>query len=260
MAETFDINSLLSNEELQRMAMRPFSPSFYRQEDLNQVTHGANDFTLRFHFYTGRVPTPAEFYYGMYFDKKGQSHSDVGLSMPARYCGYMSLITSGKSDSSYGSVGPHAKMSGMQHPAGKEPASHRDDFTAVPVNAQADLSWLTDISFSVSNEYTLSSGELNALKGYVTAGKWVGEQAPTFFFLTKNHNAPVFTQCNVKTPDANINAGVVSYLNTSYIERRPLAMGTVGGFGSGATLELSKGYDFSGVISPISLRAQCQIT
>lgn len=258
MAETFDINTLLPPAELQRIAMRPFSPSFYKEG--NEVVATNKEYLLAFHFYTGRIPTPAEFLYGMYVDKIGDSHKTKHLPMDDKYCGYFYITGRGASGAAYGAVGKDIKASGMQHPDGLVPSKSRTDFTEVDVDPVADLSWMMDWSFSASQTYSLSSGNLSSLRTMEAAGDLVHETAPTYFLVTKHYTKPHFVEKNAYHPTTGGMVGSIDYIPNASEHRRPLMMGTCGEVGSGADLELATGYDLSGLVRPVSLRISCNPT
>lgn len=254
MPETFDISKLLPAEDVQRMAMRAVSPTGYRDSG----TPETNEFQLWIHFYTGRVPTSAEFLYGLYFDKVGDSHKTKPLPLSDRYCGNIAVRSSGTNQNFASNIERQVRMSGMQHPPEGSPTLSRSGTTPVATDPRADLSWLTDMSFAADYSYTPSdAGKLSELRDYVTADAWAGVAAPTFFIISKSKEQPHTVTHHGRAPNVTDNIVAIDMLRKEDPLRRPLILGTVGGRGSGAAMELAEGLDFNAQLRPISLRVAC---
>ncbi|MDK1290073.1 hypothetical protein [Pseudoalteromonas umbrosa] len=257
MAETFDIKTLIPTEELQRIAMRTFSPGHVHKTSKSGLA--GYDFELYFHFYTGKMPSRSEFLYGMYFDQIGDTHKTKSLTLAERYLGHFYIAGNGKTYDYYGALEVDAKASGMQHPEGKVPEHASTDYVTVPKDPAADLSWMMDWSFSANKTYDIYGGNLDALRVVAAAGELVHDAAPTYVMISKSVNPP-HKYTGVKTglpPVSGVKVGTVNYIANSYESSRPLIMGSVGPVGSGAMMELASGYDLSGFVRPVSLRIMC---
>lgn len=257
MADLYDMNTLLPPEALQGIAQRWGSPAFYAKEYASSANA---DRTWYIHLYTGRVPSPEEFYYGLYIDRRGDSRSSeaVPLTLAEREIGYFRLLTNGyESYADAYAVGFQALANGAEVAVGVEP-SHVD-YVSAPRNENSDPSWMLDWSFSASRIVTLVQAEYysaiiaDANNGLLTHNR------PTWFMISSSASVPYADDFGVDHPTLdNEEQAYVSVLKHTSVERLPLIMGTVGAIGSGSDLELATGHDgITTKISPVSLRIKC---
>ena len=137
-----------------------------------------------------------------------------------------------------------------------------ETFPPVPRNPNSDLSWMLDWSFSASKAAWLyKSSKFSNLQAYSAAGQLV-EDRPTWFAITGSPSAIHASDHVIDHPTQNneYQATLAIMRPEAYVDRQPIVIGTVGGVGSGADLELSKGHDqITDQVAPVSLRIKCNI-
>ncbi|MCP4528716.1 MAG: hypothetical protein GY833_22810 [Aestuariibacter sp.] len=261
MADTYDMNTLLPAEALQMIAQRWGSPAFYAPT--NQKTNTSASRSWYIHLFTGRMPSPEEFYYGMYFDNRGDTLTSdlVPLHLDDRRIGCLRLTTSGDDDANSYAVGLSALANGAELHEGAVSFTS-ETFPPVPRNPNSDLSWMLDWSFSASKIVTLTkAAKFTSLQTYSANGQLV-EDRPTWFAITGTPHSIYASDHVVDHPTQNdeYQSTLAIMRPEAYVDRQPIVVGTVGGVGSGADLELSKGHDqITDQVAPVSLRIKCNI-
>lgn len=259
MADTYDMNTLLPPTTLQEIAQRWGSPAFYSKTYKSSTT--AERWWV-IHLFTGRVPSPEEFYYGTYVDRRGDSCSSEydPLSLRERQIGYMRVYTNGYGGYGDGyAAGSQVLMNGAAIAEGV--VSPSADYEPVARNENSDLSWMLDWSFSASRTVTLAAAaNYSALQSLATNGA-LNEARPTWFMMSGSTSLPSMQDAHVQhtTESSQPQAVISTYpLSGSNLERTPILMGTIGAIGSGADLELATGHDsISNRVAPVSLRIKC---
>ena len=254
MADTYDLSTLLPTATLQQILQHYASPSF---SDKGGHNDRAEDREWGLHFFTGRVPTPAEFYYGLYIDRIGDTKTDQALTLAERYLGYVYLRNDAYVHAGSCTVDINMRMHGARWPDG-ETFVASDGVTyksRCEPDANSDDTWMLDWAFSSSHTNTLNGGNRTALRTWRDEGKLVSPK-PTWFLLNASTSIMHTYDQSVDNRDAN-NAwqARIQQVRDASPERRPMMIGTVGELGSGADLELATGGDdISDTINLISLR------
>lgn len=258
MAVTYDINTLLPVESIQRITQLYGSPAFSDKGNHNSASYNRAYYV---HLMTGRVPTPAEFYYGIYVDHAGQSHKSLALNMAQRALGFFAVRNDGYTDGSTSTLEQNLKSNGAGAPDGITFSSRSNYFSPVARDPNSDFSWLIDWSFSAAHLISLTgNNNRSVLTSYQNANELVEEARPTWFYLSEDDNPFPDNNTYVDHPtDNNVWTTVISSVDSDQTpERYPIVMGTAGKLGSGADLELSVGGDsITNQIQPVSLRIQC---
>lgn len=257
MADTYDMNTLLPPEALQGIAQRWGSPAFYAPEYENSPS-ARRDWYV--HVFTGRVPSPEEFYYGLYVDKRGDTLTSEydPLSLADRAIGYFSVRTDGYTTASdtY-AVGTQMLANGADIADTVESSSSA--YIPVPRNPNSDLSWMIDWSFSASRIATMT-GHTNYsnLITHATNNALVHAR-PTWFIISSSSALPVFNYAVEHPTQSTVYEAQISFFKQDYYtDRLPVVMGTVGTVGSGADLEFATGADeITKTVAPVSLRIKC---
>jgi hypothetical protein len=258
MADTYDMNTLLPVETIQAIAQLYGSPAFSDKSGYN----GLSGRQWHFHYFTGRVPTPAEFYYGIFVDKIGDSHQTLPLDIPTKHLGYTRVRCDASSDAGGSTVDLNMKANGAMAPSGITFVTYQTGDTPVARDPNSDATWMLDWAFSASHPITLSGGNKPNLRAMGAAGELVLGAKPTWFYISESANIFDSELQNIDHPTINnLWQASINRDKNTYADRHPIIMGTVGELGSGADLELSQGGDsIADQIKPVSLRIQCNPT
>lgn len=257
MATTYDMSTLLPPEALQEIAQRWGSPAFYAQ---NYKSNATAERWWYIHLFTGRVPSPEEFYYGTYIEQRGDTRSSelAPLSLLERAIGSFKLYTNGYGayDDGY-AVGSQALTNGALLPEGV--TSSDSTYVPVPRNANSDLSWMLDWSFSASRSVKLTKHTYYTALISDASNDLLNDARPTWFMISGSHTLPAMTELTVEHHEVSGQPQArISMPSMAAADKIPTVMGTVGAIGSGADLELSQGYDsISDTVAPVSLRIKC---
>lgn len=252
MADTFTLNTLLRPEDLQSIAQRVGSPSFYSPTTAS-VGSGKRELTVS--IMVGRVPTPAEFYYGMYVDRVGDTLSDKALTLTEKRLGFFRIQNNGTVNEFYYAIGKNMKASPLIMPEGinLEPP----EGTLVPVEPDPTSSPARTLDWSFSSSHNVRlQGFSSTLRNDLLADE-KATQRPTWFYISEDPTAS-YVPYKGLTPDGVDDATLSCLSRTSSTKGHPLIMGTVGVLGSGADLELAEGADLpSEYLRLVSLRIGC---
>ena len=257
MADTYDMNTLLPPEALQGIAQRWGSPAFYSTEYISDPNASRYWYV---HVFTGRVPSPEEFYYGLYLDKRGDTLTSAydPLSLTDRAIGYFSVRTDGyiAANDTY-TVGTQMLANGADIADTVESSS--SDYIPVPRNPNSDLSWMIDWSFSASRLAAMTGHpNYSNLTAHATNNALVHAR-PTWFIISSSSSLPVSDYAVEHPTQSNVYEAWISFFRQDYLtDRLPVVMGTVGTVGSGADLEFATGADeITRTVAPVSLRIKC---
>lgn len=258
MADTYDMNTLLPAETIQAITQLYGSPAFADTNGYNN----RNGRVWGIHFFTGRIPTAAEFYYGTYVDKIGDSHKTLPMALSHKYLGRMEVACDAQYDASNALVSINMKANGAAAPDGITFVRRENHHSPVSRDPNSDLSWMLDWSFSASNSISLGGGNRAALRQMDAAGDLVFGAKPTWFYISDSQYLLHTTMTGIDHPTLdNQYQAYIERTSWSYPDRQPIIMGTVGALGSGADFELAVGGDaIVDVIKPVSLRIQCNPT
>lgn len=252
MADNYDLSTLLPTATLQQILQHYASPSF---SDKSGYNSHVEDREWGLHFFTGRVPTPEEFYYGVYIDRIGDTKTDQALTLTERHLGYVFLRNNAYEHASSCTVDVNMRMHGAIWPEGATFTAQSNLKTRCEPDPNADSTWMLDWAFSSSHTNILSGGNRAALRTWRDEGKLVSAK-PTWFMLNSSSSLMLTHDKSVDSRDTN-NAfrARIQQVRDENPERRPMMIGTVGELGSGADLELATGADdISDSLNLISLR------
>lgn len=257
MADSYDLSTLLPISTLRQITQHYGCPSFFDPDGYGNAYDEDRNWSL--YLFSGRVPSPAEFYYGLYIDREGDSHTTKPLTLQEKLVGRLAIKNNADLRSTHAVVGHNLRVHGAVWPNGAAFAQRGQNLSMVraePLPYAGD-NWVLDWAFDNNYTYTLTDSDLSALRNWHRYGYWVGPARPTWFWLT-SHDGP-FPECvttYVTSRDSRTDyKAVVQRLKDTSPIRRPLLLGTAGPIGSGADLQLANGGDgFNANVNLISLR------
>ncbi|MDW7551354.1 hypothetical protein [Pseudoalteromonas peptidolytica] len=250
------LETLLNKQDLQEILHGWGSPSSYRTDTRYEAVSLSRYYI---HAFTGRVPTPAEIYYGMYINKKGELRKDACHHLREAYVGYIAVRNDYKVYVSAYRENYDVNISGRIFPddvnLGYEQGAVRN-----PPKERNDTSMMMDITFSAEPTKKWSSpSSLNNLKNLSEQGLLVDSLKPTWFFISETSSLP---DSIAKDRDIdrvyNKQNEAIAMINrlelTGDSKTTGLIFGTFGPIGSGAEIELSDGYDHVESVRMVSIK------
>ena len=89
MADSYDLSTLLPIETLRQITQHYGCPSFLDPDGYNNTYEEDRNWGL--YLFSGRVPSPAEFYYGLYVDREGDSHAAKPVTLQEKLVGRLEI-------------------------------------------------------------------------------------------------------------------------------------------------------------------------
>ncbi|GEK08039.1 hypothetical protein HUZ36_14365 [Pseudoalteromonas sp. McH1-7] len=246
------LETLLNKQDLQEILHGWGSPTYY----LGMHKYGSSLASRYFiHAFTGRVPTPAEMYYGTFINKTGDLVSNTPHDLADAYLGWIGIRTDLSADAHYYRAGGNAdtepspgqatidaEVSGRVFPEGISLVKGYTHYIRLPVKEHHDTSMMMSVTFSPSAKKHWHGGNKAALKTAHDEGRLVHGFKPTWFYISENLDFPARDTQKVMDRD-NQHIATINSLQSTHFSRLGVLYGRFGSVGSGAEIELSDGYE-----------------
>ncbi|RRS09157.1 hypothetical protein EAG18_08535 [Pseudoalteromonas sp. J010] len=256
------LETLLNKQDLQEILHGWGSPTFYAGNTNHQRGEASRYFI---HAFTGRMPTPAEIYYGTFVNKVGDLYSDVPHTFYDAYIGWIGMRTDSYTShptnkAYYYRAGGDLDISGRIYPEGASISTAHGYISArVPVKAEHDTSMMMSATFSADSQKQWFVGNTAALEAAHDDNRLVHGLKPTWFYISQSEHRQTVTDHEVRDTQnqhiATISTLAHYHSDSSYRTRQGIVYGRFGSIGSGAEIELVVG-DNNNIrtVRPVSIK------